>query len=207
MKNLFAFFVFFACLAFPALAAEKSDGFKADVAKAEKYLKELGSARARFVQTTHDGTQLVGTFYLQRPGKLKFEYDPPIEDFVVADGTFIYFYDAELGEQSNALIGQTLADFILREDVSLSEDVKVVDVKRSGGFLQIKIVQQDDPEAGSLTLAFKEKPNFELAKWRVVDAQGLITEVELFYLKTDIKHPSDMFYYFDPNRGKEPRYN
>ena len=192
-----------AVFAFPTSGgAQKTEKFNEDVMIAEDYLKSLGSARARFVQTTHDGTQLVGTFYLQRPGKLRFEYDDPIKDFVVADGFFIYFYDAELGEQTNAPIGQTLADFFLRKDLSLTEDVKVTSVRRKGGFLQVELVQRSDPEAGSLTLGFKEDP-MTLSKWRVVDGQGLITEVELFYLKTDIKHPSNLFVYADPDKGRE----
>ena len=169
--------------------------------KAEDYLNSLKAARARFVQTTHDGTQLVGTFYLQRPGKLRFEYDPPVEDFVVADGTFIYFYDAELQEQSNAPIGQTLADFILRPKLELKGDLKVTSFKRSGDLFQVEVVQTTDPQAGKLILGFKEDP-MTLKKWRIVDAQGLITEVELFYLKTDVVHPSGMFTYKNPKPKK-----
>ncbi len=172
----------------------------ADVQKAEDYFRDLKSGRARFVQTTHDGTQLVGTFYLQRPGKLRFEYDPPARDFVVADGFFIYFYDAELKEQSNAPIGQTLADFILRDELKLSGDLIVRDVKRGGGLLQITTTQTSDPDAGSLMLGFSESP-MTLKKWRVVDAQGLITEVELFYLKTGITHPAELFVYKNPEGG------
>lgn len=199
-----------ALIALPFTAqAEKTGAFAKDAAAVETYLKNLGTAQARFVQTTHDGTQLVGTFYLQRPGKLRFEYDAPIEDFVVADGFFIYFYDAELGEQTNAPIGQTLADFILREDLSLSGDLKVKGIKRAGGFLQVELQQAADPEAGSLTLAFKESKDIPLtlSKWRIVDGQGLITEVELFYLKKDIKHPKNLFVYADPKKGKTPTYN
>lgn len=169
----------------------------AEAAKIENYLNTLKTAQARFVQTTHDGTQLVGTFYLERPGKLRFEYDPPIEDFVVADGFFIYFYDAELGEQTNAPIGQTLADFLLRSDIKLSDDVTVDSIKRGGGYLQVTLSQTADPAAGTLMLAFTEDP-LTLKKWRVIDAQGLITEVELFYLKTGITHPAGLFAYKDP---------
>ncbi|MFK7838865.1 MAG: outer membrane lipoprotein carrier protein LolA [Bdellovibrionales bacterium] len=187
----------------PAIQSAKAESFDAasqnDIKKIEKYLQNLSTSRARFVQTTHDGTQLVGTFYLQRPGKLRFEYDPPIEDFVVADGFFIYFYDAELGEQTNAPIGQTLADFFLRKNIKLGDDVKVADIKKSGGFLQAKLIQTADPDAGSLTLGFKEEP-FELNKWRVIDGQGLITEIELFYLKPGVKHASDLFIYDDPKQ-------
>jgi len=180
------------------LQAEPS---QSDIKKVEKYLQELKSARARFVQTTHDGTQLVGTFYLQRPGKLKFEYDPPIDDFVVADGLFIYFYDAELGEQTNAPIGQTLADFFLRKDLKLEGDIEVKDIKRAGGFLQVQLSQTADPNAGSLMLGFKEEP-FELNKWRVIDGQGLITEIELFYFKEGVKHANDLFVYKNPKPSK-----
>ncbi len=181
-----------------------SPEFKKDVKAVEKYLRALKTARARFVQTTHDGTQLVGTFFLERPGKLRFEYDPPIEDFVVADGFFIYFYDAELGEQSNAPIGQTLADFFLRKDLRLDDDITVDQVRRSGDFLQVTLTQTADPDAGSLVLGFKEDgEGLELNKWRIVDAQGLITEVELFYLKTGITHEAGLFAYKDPEPGKK----
>jgi outer membrane lipoprotein-sorting protein len=200
MKNLLLFLAAL-LLSVPALADDN-----ADIRKAEEYLRSFHTARARFVQTTHTGVQLVGTFYLERPGKLRFQYDPPIEDFVVADGFFIYFYDAENDEQTNAPIGQTLADFILRENIMLSGDVKVTEVKHSGGLLQITLVQTEDPEAGSILLGFEEDP-FQLKKWRITDAQGLITEVELFYMKSGVTHPVGLFSYQDPNKGKKPKYN
>jgi outer membrane lipoprotein-sorting protein len=178
----------------------------AKIAQIETYLNNLTTARARFVQTTHNGTQLVGTFYLDRPGKLRFEYDDPVEDFVVADGFFIYFYDAEAGEQSNAPIGQTLADFILRDKLDFSQDIMVKSYKEQADLIQVELVQSADPDAGELILGFDKEP-FALKKWRVVDAQDLITEIELFYLKTDMKHESGLFVYKDPKSGLAPSYN
>lgn len=196
-------FIFLLILPLSAQAKmETVDDVPGAIEKIETYLNGLSAAQARFVQTTHDGTQLTGTFYLNRPGKLRFEYDPPVEDFVVADGFFIYFYDAELGEQSNAPIGETLADFLLRPDISLSDDVDVRDIKRGGGYLQVELVQSADPEAGSLMIALSEDP-MVLRKWRVIDAQGLLTEIELFYLKTDMTHPSELFVYKDPKGRRE----
>ncbi len=180
----------------PALSLESAERQNI-INKAEDYLDKLDSVEARFIQTAHDGTQLVGNFYLDRPGKLRFDYDPPLEDFVVADGFFIYFYDAELGEQTNAPIGQTLADFILRENIELSGDITVQNIRKSGGFLQFTITQTEDPQAGTLMLAFSENP-FALKKWRVIDAQGLITEVELFNIKKGVEHPRGLFVYRDP---------
>lgn len=178
----------------------------APVVKAEQYLGSLTTAQARFLQTAPDGSQAIGTFYLDRPGKLRFEYDDPIEDFVVADGWLIYFYDAQLGEQTNAPIGQTLADFLLRPDLSLSGEIQVTDVRQGGDLTLITLVQATDPEAGSITLGFTEEP-VELKKWRIADSTGAITEVELFQLKTGMDLPDNLFVYSDPTRFDKPRYN
>lgn len=178
----------------PAFADEASD-----IARAESYLQGLSKARARFVQIAPDGSERNGTFYLNRPGRLRFEYDPPVKDFVVADGTFIYFYDSELKEQSNAPIGQTLADFILRDNLTMSGDLAVQSVSRGGGLLQIELAQSADPMAGKLRLGFLEQP-FSLKKWRVTDAQGAVTEVILEDLQTDVQLDKKLFYYVDPSR-------
>ncbi len=197
---------FLATIASNAAYAQKASAPPEMIKKIEAYMNGLSTARARFVQTTHNGAQLVGTFYLDRPGKLRFEYDAPVNDFVVADGFFIYFYDAEAGEQSNAPIGQTLADFILRSKMSLSGDVRITNYSDANGIIQVELTQSGDPDAGTLTLGFDKEP-LTLKKWRVVDGQGLITEVELFYLKTDIKHTDGLFVYKDPTTGLAPRYN
>ncbi len=179
----------------------------ADIERAEKYLQNMKTAKARFVQTTHNGAQLVGTFYLSRPGKLRFEYDPPMENFVVADGVFIYFYDAELEEQTNTLISGSLANFFLRKDFSFTDDLMVQDAKFAAGLLQIRLVRSDDQDAGSITFAFGSDP-FQLKKWRVVDKQGMITEIELFYIETGIDHPKSLFVYSDPKQSdKKTTYN
>ena len=201
----FVFFAAFILFALPVQAKKNSDS-GIDIPAIENYLQNLGSARARFVQTTHNGSQLVGTFYLQRPGKLRFEYDEPVKDFVVADGFFIFFYDSEAKEQTNAPIGQTLADFILRTDLKLSGDIKIKSKTRKDDLITLELTQTADPAAGTLFLAFDANP-LTLKKWRIVDAQGLITEVELFYLKTDIKHPEGLFVYKDPTTGETVKFN
>ena len=161
--------------------------------------------KARFIQTNPDGSQQAGTFYLKRPGRLRFEYDPPDKDFIVADGTFIYFYDSQLKQQSNMPISHSLANFFLRKNLRLGGDVTVTRVAPAGNMITVTLVQTQDPAAGSLTIGLMQHP-LALKKWRVVDAQGAITEVELFHVKTGIPLKSDMFYYVDPEHNK-PKYN
>ena len=189
----------------PAVAPLASPDLAAAVAKAEEYLRGLKTAKSRFLQTAPDGKQAIGTFFLNRPGKLRFEYDAPVRDFVVADGFFIYFYDGKLGEQSNAPIGQTLADFLLRPDLKLSGDVKVTEGRRSGGLLMLTLTQTNDPAAGSLILGFEEQP-MRLKKWRVVDATNAVVEVELFQMEENIPVESSLFVYAAPV-GDKPKYN
>lgn len=223
MKKIFIAYVLALLLLVPSCASAQTENTPPQAAKAapqsteqkqppsvariEKYLQGLTTARARFLQTAPNGTQTIGTFYLNRPGKLRFEYDDPIKDFIVADGYFIYFYDSELGEQSNAPIGQTLADFLLRPAIKLSDDITVKDIQRTGRLLAVTLVQTDDPGAGSLTLGFEENP-LKLKKWRVSDPTGAITEIELFKLETGIPLDDNLFVYMNPNRldGK-PDYN
>ncbi len=194
-----------ALLLIPVIARAEDDTRKPEVIKAEAYLKDLTTAKARFLQTAPDGTQLIGTFYLSRPGRLRFVYDNS-RDFVVADGFFIYFYDSQLKQQSNAPIGQTLADFLLRKNLRLKDDLKVTSVEHRNGLQLLTIVQTKDAAAGSLTLAFQDEP-YQLKKWRVVDGSGAITEVELFQLEADIPLESKLFAYSDPLQGKVQHFN
>ncbi len=207
MKNTARFlFLVLLTISTPINAREKRVVSPDMIEKAETYLQELSTAQANFVQTTHLGDKLSGTFYLQRPGRLRFEYDG-LEDFVVADGVQIHYYDSALEEHNSAPIFTTLAHFFLRKNFSLTDDLIVKDARYGGGLLLLQVVKADEPDAGSITFAFSEEP-FELKKWRVKDAQQQITEVELFELNTGMKHDPRLFVYKDPNdKGGNSGYN
>ncbi len=172
-----------------------------EVKKAESYMRSLGTAKADFIQTSSLGSRLTGQFYLNRPGKLRFNYNE-IKDFIVADGVFVYFYDSQLGSQTNAPIGQTLADFLLRSDLSFSGELQITNTYKKDGMLSITLVQKDEPGAGQVELFFTEVP-FEIARWRVTDAQGEITEVTLKNLQRGVKfEDANLFGYHDPKGRK-----
>lgn len=202
MTRLFAFLTLAFLAITPAYATTNSS---ADIAKVEQYLNGIKTLKARFIQTANDGQQIAGHFMLKRPGRLRFEYDPPVTDFIVADGLLVYYYDGQLKEQSSVPISNSLADFFLRPKLKLSGDLTVSGIKREGGFLQVTLQQTKEPLEGSLTLAFSEEP-FSLRRWRIVDAQGAITEIELFDTQTGITLENSLFKYYDPEHTKT-RYN
>jgi outer membrane lipoprotein-sorting protein len=139
---------------------------------------------------------------LDRPGRLRFDYNE-VKDFVVADGLFVYFYDSQLGEQSNAPIGQTLADFLLRKDLRLSGDLSVQQLYKKDGHTYITVVQTDDPSVGNVELVFQDVP-YTFKGWKVTDAQNQVTEVQLKNLQTGVKFTdSELFAYHDPKGRKQ----
>ena len=177
---------------------------KDDIRRAEDYLRALHTIKADFIQRADNGNRLSGTFYLNRPGKLRFEYNE-VDDFIVADGVFIYFYDSELQEQSNAPIGQTLADFLLRKDLSLTDDLAVQHIERENGYQILTLTEKGDEGSGQVKLFFTEAP-YVLQKWHVIDAAGLTTEITLKNMQRDINLPASLFAYHAPKEDK-PTFN
>lgn len=165
-------------LAFGLMTVEAKADATSDVARAESYLNTLKTVRAEFVQQNSAGETSSGKFWLQRPGRLRFQYEAPVAHFMVADGAFINFWDAKVKNQTSAPISQTLADFILRDKISFSGDVKVDGVQNKEGVLSIRLVQAASPQSGSLTLVFDAQP-LQLRQWQVVDAQGQTTTTSL----------------------------
>ncbi len=170
----------------------------------ERYLNSLSTLQSTFTQTAADGTLVSGTFYLKRPGRLRFEYDAPIEDYIVADGLFIHYWDAELEEHNNAPIGSTLADFLLTEKIKLSGDLTVSDIRElNNGKISVTLRQTEDPNAGKLALMLSQNP-MQLEKWRIVDPTGAMTEVALNNIQTGQKLPATLFVFKPPAGYVDP---
>ncbi len=187
-----------------AAPAELTAADRADIGRVEKYLNEVRTLQARFLQIADSGGTASGSFMMARPGKMKLVYDPPIKDYVVSDGTFVFYWDADLQQQSSQPLGFSLADLFLRDNIKLSGDVTVTDVARPAAALEVSIIQTDDAGKGQLTLVFEDKP-LQLRKWRVLDAQGLTTTVALSEVRTGVSLDDRLFVFHDPNLGKPRR--
>ena len=178
-----------------ATPAELTPEDRAALTRIQSYLNDMTTAEAHFTQASDGGEVATGMFYLSRPGKLRFDYAQPKGDIIVADGSAIYYYDAKLKESNHTAISATLADFLLRPEISLGvggkdSDVTVTDFRQEDGVDHVTLTQTDDPGAGSLTVVLTDKP-LQIRQWRVIDQQGRPTEVTLqdpqFGLKLDPK--------------------
>lgn len=189
----FALLTIWALLA-AADAAPKvlTDNERNTVKRVEKYLNELFTLKSRFLQATSTGNYTEGTLYLSRPGKMRIEYDPPVELVIVADGFWLIYNDLELDQVTHLPLRTTPANILLKENLSLlNGDLVVSNVENTPGVIGITVVSSDE-DSGQLTLIFSDKP-LELKKWVVVDNQGVTTSVSLLSTQRDISLESKLF--------------
>jgi outer membrane lipoprotein-sorting protein len=178
------------CAALPSAA-------HADLLRVEDYLNGLTTLKADFVQINPDGRMVTGELYYQRPDKMRLEYDPPNDILIVSDGWQIVYYDRKLEQISYLFPNSTPLGFLLRDQIRLSGDVTVTDVRNSAGELHVTLVQTDEPNQGSIQLSFAEEP-LELRRWTVVDAQGLATRIVLETPETGLPLDRELFRFRNP---------
>lgn len=189
--------VLLTALSAPALLAaapsiQLSPRDQADVSRVEAYLNGLKSLKAHFVQVAADGGISEGTAWLERPGRLRFQYDPPSPFLLVASYGVLTFNDSALQQTTNIPLSRTPLGILLAENVSLKGAVTVTGVQRLPGQLEVTLIRTASPGDGSLTLVFTEDP-MALRQWVVVDAQRRETRVTLSNVQLGGKYDPRLF--------------
>ena len=167
----------FAATAEPGLTLTSRD--KADLARIETYLNGLRSLKARFTQVAPDGGLSEGIVWLERPGRMRFQYNPPSPILLVASHGVVVFHDSSLDQTTEVQLSRTPLGILLADRVDLAGSVTVTAIQRVPGQLQITLVRSASPGDGSLTLIFADSP-LVLRQWTVVDAQRKQTHVTLY---------------------------
>jgi outer membrane lipoprotein-sorting protein len=194
-----------ALAALPAAAAQRpltDPEAVGEINRIEGYLNGIRTMQSRFIQINPDGSAWNGNLYVRRPGRFRFEYDPPIPHLLIANGSWFFHVDRALQETNVIPLAKTPAQFLVREDVSLKNDFKITKLEQSQGIVQIGLVTRDNPELGEVTLTFSDKP-LELRKWTVRDMQENITQITLQNTRYGVNLNPDMFKYVEqPMRQK-----
>ena len=174
------------------------------LAAVEGYLNGLQTLKADFTQVGPDGEPAEGVIYMRRPGLLRVEYAPPVPVLIVGDGFLIHYHDKELGQIDDWFIYDTPLGALTKEMTRFGEDVDVTGFVERDGRIAIRVVQEDDPTGGSLTLYLDADP-LRLTHWRIADAQGRATMVTLHKLRTNIRLPRRLFVFDDPRKKQTGR--
>ena len=154
------------------------------VERLNAYLNSFQTLQGNFIQHASNGRRLEGRIYIQRPGKMRFEYEPPTTTEVIADGTSVAVRDKRLATQDLYSIGQTPLKFLVREKMDLAREGTLKGASVDGDLLTVRLEDRSTLGGTSkITLKFDLVAN-ELRQWVVVDPQGYETAISLYNLDT-----------------------
>jgi outer membrane lipoprotein-sorting protein len=169
---------------------------RASLEGVNKFFNSTMILSGKFHQVGPNGVKTEGQFYLQRPGRMRFQYDDPSPIELIADGSSLAVRDRNLATQDLYPIGQTPLRFLLAERIDLLRDSNVAAVFRDELFVTV-VINEKSTLAGThrLMLMFGAK-DYQLKQWTVTDPQGLDTTVAIYALDTK-KRPDPSLFVID----------
>jgi outer membrane lipoprotein-sorting protein len=166
---------------------------KAQAAKVSSYLSSVNTLVGNFVQVGPDGTKTKGDFYIQKPGKVRFEYDPPTPIAMIADGSSLAVRDRKLATQDIYPLSQTPLRYLLSDRIDLMKDTNVVNVNADDQFISITIEEKSAIIGTSRLMLMLGAKDNQLKQWTVTDPQGYDTTVAVYNLDTSKKLDPGLF--------------
>jgi outer membrane lipoprotein-sorting protein len=142
------------------------------------YLNGIDTLKSHFVQVSSNGTYAEGELYVHRPGRMRFEYDPPHPALLIANGVTLLYYDRELQQATFLPLWETPLWFLIREHIDLEEGVELQAIERRAGTIRVTLQLSEESSEGQVTLIFSDRP-VALHSWEIQDAQGILTQVAL----------------------------
>lgn len=169
-----------------------SEDWPSILAKASTALADAKTARGAFIQTNSDGSVVTGSFALNRPGRMRFDYDDPTPVLIVSDGTTVAMQDSELETVDRVPIGSTPLGLILSTQLNVEDDVDVLSVMENPERIGIRVSDASGELEGTLTMVF-DKQDYTLLGWQSVDGNYSITTVDLLDVETNIRIDPRLF--------------
>ncbi len=162
-----------------AVIAGTASAQQLSLGQISQYLNQLQTAQGGFTQINADGTLSTGTIYIKRPGRIRFEYNPPEKSLVIGQGGQLAIFDprSNTGPETYPL-NQTPLGIILQRNVDLSRARMVTNQTFDGTSTTITAQDPDNPQYGNIQMVFTGNP-VELRQWIVTDDVGSQTTVIL----------------------------
>ena len=157
------------------------------------------------MQVAPNGARTTGEFFMQKPGKVRFAYDPPTPIDIVSDGSSMVVRDRKLGTQDIYPLSQTPLRYLLSDRIDLLKDTNVVAISSDDVFITVTIEEKQALIGTSrLMLMIGTKDN-QLKQWTVTDPQGYDTTVAIYNLNTQKKPDPDLFKIDSTKYRRRPR--
>lgn len=174
----------------PAFALSKEETKTLEDVNA--YFNSVKTMNGDFVQFGPEGSQSDGKFYIARPGKVRFYYNPPAKLDIIADGKSVSVKDRKMATQDIWPLSQTPLRFLLADDIDLQKDTNITNVLVEDDLVTVTLTDQTTFNSGVLTLIFDAK-TYELKQWTVKDAQGYETSVAVYNVVANGPTNPDLF--------------
>jgi outer membrane lipoprotein-sorting protein len=157
------------------------------------YLSSVQTMVGNFVQVGPDGGKTQGTFYIQKPGKVRFEYNPPTPIDIIADGSSVVVRDRNLATQDLYPLSQTPLRYLLADRIDILRDTDVISVTSDDTFVTVVIEEKQLVVGTSRLMIMFDAKDLALKQWTVTDPQGLDTTVAVFNLDATKKPDPNLF--------------
>ncbi|VAW07066.1 hypothetical protein MNBD_ALPHA01-522 [hydrothermal vent metagenome] len=173
--------------------------------KIEQSLNAIKSMKTDFIQRAPDGSVAEGVLYLERPGKLRFDFGDDAPFLVVSNGSLLTFVDYDVKQVSRWPIRKTPLGILVDDEIKFDGAIEVPDIIRFAGLVKVPVIDPKRQEYGYIILIFEES-TMELRAWEVVDAQGYTTRVALVNPEYNVEIDGKYFKFKDPRpRRHGPR--
>ena len=173
-----------------AAAAQSPDATL--VSQAARYLDDLRSAHGRFVQGDGAGRQQSGEFWLQRPGRARFDYDPPSGVTIAANGAAVTIVDRRLKTLHRYPLAYTPLSIFLSDNLKLGSSVRILAVNPTAGGFAIAAADKRGKAKEQIVLDFARAP-VRLLGWTLTEARGGRVQVRLTALAPSPPKPHGFF--------------
>ncbi|ABG29772.1 outer membrane lipoprotein carrier protein, putative [Roseobacter denitrificans OCh 114] len=169
------------------------------LAEISAYLNSLETLKGTFRQINDDGSVSTGQLYIRRPGRMRFEYDPPEQALVIAAASAVVIIDRKSNQPSETYpLSRTPLSLLLGRDIDLTRAAMVRNARFDGTATIVTAEDPDNLENGFLEMYFTDQPT-RLEQWVIHDASGAQTRVILDAFETGMELPNSLF---DADREK-----
>jgi outer membrane lipoprotein-sorting protein len=163
-----------------------------EVQKITDYINSFQTLRGDFTQVSSRGQTSRGVMLISKPGKLRFEYAPPVPLLIVADGKWLTIENTQRQRGDQFPLSATPLRFVVTPGINLLEEADVVGFEQNEGLSSVGFQDKKGKMSGFITLIFDDRANV-LQQWIITDAKGRRTTVQLANLEKGVTVDPKLF--------------
>ncbi len=163
-----------------------------DLIRIQKYLEDLNSFEAEFLQISPQGEVKKGKLFLDLPGKLRINYTQPNDLLITSNGFWLVIQNLKLKQTNNIPINQSPLNTFLNKKLVLNEKDVRIKLRKVSGVISLTYSDKENKQSPLFSLEFTDNP-IKLKKWIIEDEFENKTTVLLQNLIVGQKYSNQLF--------------